>query len=148
MKYFFKNKCLEFIVGGALGVFAGLAQAQGCEVVLELDTATKLGLSAYAAMDIEAIGRQCGLCRLCFDLAGPGQWAHPWHCCGLGLVHVDRMRPWPGSNLGGSTQPANRWWRRRFVYQPAHRAARLWGCYFGLLMVAASSSGQAGFVIE
>ncbi|MFZ9562269.1 MAG: tripartite tricarboxylate transporter substrate binding protein [Burkholderiales bacterium] len=29
MKYFFKNKCLEFIVGGALGVFAGLAQAQG-----------------------------------------------------------------------------------------------------------------------
>ncbi len=29
MKYLFKNKCLEFIVGGALGVFAALAQAQG-----------------------------------------------------------------------------------------------------------------------
>ncbi len=29
MKYLFKNKCLEFIVGGALVVFAGLAPAQG-----------------------------------------------------------------------------------------------------------------------
>ena len=35
---------------------------QGCEVVLEIDTATKLGLTGYAAMDIEAIGRQCDLC--------------------------------------------------------------------------------------
>jgi len=29
MRYLFKNKCLELIVGGALGAFAGLAQAQG-----------------------------------------------------------------------------------------------------------------------
>ena len=29
---------------------------QGCEVVLEVDTATKLGLTGYSAMDIEAIG--------------------------------------------------------------------------------------------
>ena len=35
---------------------------QGCEVVLEIDTATKLGLTGYAAMELEAIGRQCDLC--------------------------------------------------------------------------------------
>ncbi len=35
---------------------------QGCEVVLETDTAAKLGLSGYAVMDIEEIGRHCGLC--------------------------------------------------------------------------------------
>jgi len=35
---------------------------QGCEVVLETDTAAKLGLTGYAAMDIEAIGHHCSLC--------------------------------------------------------------------------------------
>lgn len=35
---------------------------QGCEVVLEIDTATKLGLTGYPAMELEAIGHQCDLC--------------------------------------------------------------------------------------
>ena len=41
---------------------AHFLMAQGCEVVLEADTAAKLGLNGYAAMDIESIGRHCGLC--------------------------------------------------------------------------------------
>ena len=35
---------------------------QGCEVVMEADTAAKLGLSTYTAMDVDAIGRHCDLC--------------------------------------------------------------------------------------
>ena len=35
---------------------------QGCEVVMEADTAAKLGLSNYTAMDVDAIGQHCDLC--------------------------------------------------------------------------------------
>jgi NAD+ kinase len=46
----------------ALDGIAHFLMDQGCEVVLEIDTATKLGLTGYAAIDLEAIGRHCGLC--------------------------------------------------------------------------------------
>jgi len=35
---------------------------QGCEVAIEADTAAKLGLSNYTAMDVDAIGQHCDLC--------------------------------------------------------------------------------------
>jgi NAD+ kinase len=35
---------------------------QGCEVVLEEDTATNIGLANYTTMDVTGIGRNCDLC--------------------------------------------------------------------------------------
>ena len=35
---------------------------QGCEVVIEADTATNMGLNEYTAMDVPGIGRSCDLC--------------------------------------------------------------------------------------
>ena len=35
---------------------------EGCEVVLEADTATNMGINGYTAMDVAAIGANCDLC--------------------------------------------------------------------------------------
>jgi NAD+ kinase len=35
---------------------------QGCEVVMEIDTATNIGLTHYTTMDVDAIGTHCDLC--------------------------------------------------------------------------------------
>ena len=35
---------------------------QGCEVVLEVDTATNIGLTNYTTMDVAGIGAHCDLC--------------------------------------------------------------------------------------
>ena len=45
-----------------LDEIAHILMDQGCEVVMEADTAAKLGLSTYTAMDVDAIGRHCDLC--------------------------------------------------------------------------------------
>jgi NAD+ kinase len=34
----------------------------GCDVVLETDTAANMGMSRYATLDVDGIGRQCDLC--------------------------------------------------------------------------------------
>jgi NAD+ kinase len=34
----------------------------GCDVVLEADTASNMGMSRYATLDVEGIGEQCDLC--------------------------------------------------------------------------------------
>ena len=45
----------------ALADIAALLQDQGCEVVVEQQTAANAGLSAYPALDVPAIGRECDL---------------------------------------------------------------------------------------
>lgn len=47
---------------GALEDIAGFLASQGCEVVIERDTATNAGIGGHHAMDVEAIGRECDLC--------------------------------------------------------------------------------------
>jgi NAD+ kinase len=46
----------------ALDAIAHFLMDQGCDVAMEADTAAKLGLSSYAALEVEQIGRQCDLC--------------------------------------------------------------------------------------
>ena len=46
----------------ALDDIAHFLMGQGCEVVIEAETAANLGLSSYLAMEIEDIGRHCDLC--------------------------------------------------------------------------------------
>ena len=41
---------------------AHFLMAQGCEVVIEADTAANMGLIGYTTMDVPAIGRSCDLC--------------------------------------------------------------------------------------
>lgn len=51
-------------VGAARAALEGIAQfltSQGCEVVLERDTAAHTGLAGYAALDVPGIGTQCDL---------------------------------------------------------------------------------------
>jgi len=45
----------------ALEDIAGFLGAQGCEVVVERDTATHAGLTGYATLDVPGIGAQCDL---------------------------------------------------------------------------------------
>lgn len=45
----------------ALEGVAGFLQAQGCEVVIELDTARNMGISDYPVLTVPAIGAQCDL---------------------------------------------------------------------------------------
>jgi NAD+ kinase len=45
----------------ALGEIARFLAAQGCEVVVERDTAANAGLSDYPTLDVAAIGSQCDL---------------------------------------------------------------------------------------
>nr|MDP2191781.1 NAD kinase [Rhodoferax sp.] len=45
----------------ALEDIADFLQAQGCEVVLEHDTAHNMGISAYPVLDVPSIGAQCDL---------------------------------------------------------------------------------------
>ncbi len=45
----------------ALADIAALLQAQGCQVVVEEQTAASAGLSGHPVLDLEAIGRQCDL---------------------------------------------------------------------------------------
>jgi NAD+ kinase len=46
----------------ALERIADFLMAQGCEVVVEADTATNMGLNNYTTMDVAAIGTSCDLC--------------------------------------------------------------------------------------
>ena len=46
----------------ALEEIAHYLMDQGCEVVLEADTAANMGLSAYTAMRVADIGKSCDLC--------------------------------------------------------------------------------------
>ncbi|MDD5335459.1 MAG: NAD kinase [Rhodoferax sp.] len=46
---------------GALEDIAQFLQAQGCAVVFEHDTAHNMGISAYPALGVQAIGEQCDL---------------------------------------------------------------------------------------
>ena len=46
----------------ALEEIAHYLMDQGCEVVLEADTAANMGLSAYTAMSVADIGKSCDLC--------------------------------------------------------------------------------------
>jgi len=46
----------------ALDEIAHFLMDQGCEVVLEADTADNLGLTHYATMDVAGIGSSCDLC--------------------------------------------------------------------------------------
>ncbi len=46
----------------ALERIADFLMAQNCEVVVEADTATNMGLSDYATMDVAQIGKSCDLC--------------------------------------------------------------------------------------
>lgn len=46
----------------ALERIADFLMAQGCEVVVEADTAANMGLSNYATMDVAAIGTSCDVC--------------------------------------------------------------------------------------
>ena len=46
----------------ALEEIAHFLMEEGCEVVLEADTATNMGIKGYAAMDVAAIGANCDLC--------------------------------------------------------------------------------------
>jgi NAD+ kinase len=45
----------------ALGEIAALLQSQGCEVVVEEQTASSTPLAGYPALDLDAIGRDCDL---------------------------------------------------------------------------------------
>jgi NAD+ kinase len=47
--------------GPALEEIAGFLKAQGCDVVLEQETAANAGIVGYPALDVEAIGAQCDL---------------------------------------------------------------------------------------
>jgi NAD+ kinase len=46
----------------SLDEIAHFLMDQGCDVVLEVDTATNIGLANYTTMDLPAIGRSCDLC--------------------------------------------------------------------------------------
>ena len=46
----------------ALEEIAHFLMDEGCEVVLEADTATNMGMNGYAAMDVASIGANCDLC--------------------------------------------------------------------------------------
>jgi NAD+ kinase len=46
----------------ALDAIAHFLMDQGCDVVIEAGTAANLGLSSYAALSVDAIGRKCDLC--------------------------------------------------------------------------------------
>jgi NAD+ kinase len=46
----------------SLDEIAHFLMDQGCEVVLEEDTATNIGLANYTTMDVTGIGRNCDLC--------------------------------------------------------------------------------------
>ena len=46
----------------ALEEIAHFLMDEGCEVVLEADTATNMGIHGYAVMDVAAIGAGCDLC--------------------------------------------------------------------------------------
>jgi NAD+ kinase len=46
----------------ALERIADFLMAQNCEVVVEADTASNMGLSDYATMDVAQIGNSCDLC--------------------------------------------------------------------------------------
>jgi len=46
----------------ALERIADFLMAQNCEVVVEADTASNMGLSHYATMDVAQIGNSCDLC--------------------------------------------------------------------------------------
>ena len=46
----------------ALERIADFLMAQGCEVVVEADTAANMGLNNYTTMDVAAIGTSCDLC--------------------------------------------------------------------------------------
>jgi NAD+ kinase len=45
----------------ALDDIAGFLADQGCEVVLERDTAANAGITGYTVLDVQAIGEQCDL---------------------------------------------------------------------------------------
>lgn len=47
---------------GAIEAVANFLHAQGCEVVLEHDTALNMGLSGYQQLTVDQIGEQCDLC--------------------------------------------------------------------------------------
>jgi NAD+ kinase len=47
---------------GAIEAVAHYLHAQGCEVVLEHDTALNMGLTGYQQLTVEQIGEQCDLC--------------------------------------------------------------------------------------
>ena len=57
------------VASGALGAssrnalesIAQFLHRQGCDVVLELETATNMGITGYPAMDVDAIGANCDL---------------------------------------------------------------------------------------
>ena len=46
----------------ALEEIAHFLMGEGCEVVLEADTASNMGIQGYAVMDVAAIGASCDLC--------------------------------------------------------------------------------------
>ena len=46
----------------ALEEIAHFLMDEGCEVVLEADTATNMGINGYTVMDVAAIGTNCDLC--------------------------------------------------------------------------------------
>jgi NAD+ kinase len=46
----------------ALEEIAHFLMDEGCEVVLEADTATNMGIHGYTVMDVSAIGASCDLC--------------------------------------------------------------------------------------
>jgi NAD+ kinase len=46
----------------SLDEIAHFLMDQGCEVVLEADTATNIGLANYTTMDVTGIGQNCDLC--------------------------------------------------------------------------------------
>lgn len=46
----------------ALDAIAHFLMDQGCEVVLDADTATNMGLANYTTLSVEGIGKHCDLC--------------------------------------------------------------------------------------
>ena len=47
---------------GAIEAVSHFLHNQGCEVVLEHDTALNMGLTGYQQLTVEQIGEQCDLC--------------------------------------------------------------------------------------
>jgi NAD+ kinase len=75
----------------ALDAIAHFLMDQGCDVAIEAETATNLGLSHYSVLDVPAIGRKCDLCVV---VGGDGTML------GIGRQMAEFKMPLIGVNQG------------------------------------------------
>ncbi|MFZ3127182.1 MAG: NAD kinase [Rhodoferax sp.] len=76
----------------ALDDIAHFLMDQGCEVVVEIDTATNMGLSTYTAMSLAQIGSTCDLCLVVGGdgtMLGIGRQLAPY---GVPLIGINQGR--------------------------------------------------------